>query len=221
MGQAHIKALSTEDLKGTAVIGPRFNPRDLSSISNAWVMDKVISSTIAGMFHDKQPYLWSPGQKGPNVTSISAPISSGFSFGDLPKEPFAANIPFGFDTGVLRDLASRLNVSVSCTRADSEFPLSCSGTRPLTREYFNINVTDPNPFANRSKPRFRTRVCAPGQTVSSPWQYTADRQDIYEEFWLDFQRTGDPPDGHFWNISAFAVTIGNYTQHCHGNSTLG
>jgi len=49
----------------------------------------------------------------------------------------------------------------------------------------------------------------------SPWKDTPDRQDITEEFWLDYQRT--LLDG------AWGITDGgsNYTQHCYGNSTLG
>lgn len=52
----------------------------------------------------------------------------------------------------------------------------------------------------------------------SPWKNTPDRQDITEEFWLDYQRTPQPVDGGIWGITDGGS---NYTQHCYGNSTLG
>lgn len=59
-------------------------------------------------------------------------------------------------------------------------------------------------------PKFHARICAPGDVVASPWQNTYDRQDISEEFWLDFQST--PVNAS--DRSAF-------TQYCSSNSTIG
>lgn len=181
-------------------------------------MNNVISSTITGKLSDKQPSLWSFNQAKFSITSVDANITNSSSFNDIPKEQFIAAFPVGTDTGVLRDLTLRLNVSVGCSLVpQSDFPSKCPGAYPLSQTFSNINISTSTPFGDLAHPRYRARICAPGNMGFSPWKDTADRQDISEEFWLDYQRTPQPSD------DVLGITDGgsNYTQHCYGNSTLG
>ena len=172
----HIKVLSTEDLDTSTVIGYQISPEILAGMHNESVMDNIISTTLNGRLTDKQPYLWFTGGNGLNLTSLGANIHNSSSLDILSKELFTATFPTGTDAGVLRNLALRLNVSVSCASvAQSEFPSSCAGVNPLNQTFSNIrNNSDSTPFGEFRKPRYRVRICAPGDSSTSPWQYISD-----------------------------------------------
>lgn len=219
VGSEHISVLSAQDVTSATSIGAQVTPQTLMTLSNSSVMDNIISSTITGKLSDKQPFLWSFDQQSLGITSVDANITSSSSFNDISKEQFLATFPVGTTTGVLRDLALRLNMSVSCTLVpQSDFPSTCPGDNPLCQAFSNINVSTSTPFGDSTHPRYRVRICAPGNINDSPWKNTADRQDISEEFWLDYQRTFQRADGGVWGITDGGS---NYTQHCYGNSTLG
>jgi len=180
-------------------------------------MDNIISSTATGKLSDKQPFLRSTNSLG--ITSVDANITKSSSFNDIPKVQFIATFPVGTDTGALRDLVLRLNMSVSCSLVpQSDFPSTCPGDGPLHQAFSNINSSTSAPFGDLFNPRYHARICAPGNTTLSLWKNTTDRQDPTEEFWLAYQRTLLLADGGTWGITDGGS---NYTQHCYGNSTLG
>lgn len=219
VGTDHISILSAQDVTFATILGNQITPQTLASVESDSVMDNIISSTISGKLSDKQPYLWSSDQDSLRITSIDTNITKSSSFNDIPKEQFIATFPVGTDTGVLRNLALRLNMSVSCALVpQSDFPSSCPGDFPLSNTFSNINTSTSSPFGDPSHPRYRVQICAPGNKGLSPWTDTPDRQDISEELWLDYQRTPSPADGGVWGITDGGS---NYTQHCFGNSTLG
>lgn len=214
VGTKHVNVLSSQDVKSAGFLGDQVTPQDLSYITNYSVMDNIISSTITGKLSDKQPFLWSTNS--PNITSVDANITDSSSFNNIPKVQFIATFPVGTDTGVLRELALRLNMSVSCSLVpQSDFPSTCPGHVPLYQTFSNIKSSTSGPFGDLSNPRYHAQMCAPGNTRLSPWNNTSDRQDITEEFWLDYQQT--PHDGIWGNRDESS----NYTQNCYGNSTLG
>lgn len=216
VGIKHISVLSAQDSLSATIVGPQVTPKGLASLDNSSVMDNIISSTITGKLGDKQPYLWLSNQDSLSITSIDTNITDFSSFNEIPKEQFIAAFPVGTDTGLIRNLALRFNISVSCTLLpQSGFPSTCPGAYPLSQTFSNVDTSASAPFGDPENPRYRARVCAPGNTLYSPWNDTADRQDISEEFWLDYQQTLPPPPGIDTDRG------GNYTQHCYGNSTLG
>ncbi|KAL9127403.1 MAG: hypothetical protein Q9175_007739, partial [Cornicularia normoerica] len=219
VGTEHISVLSAQDVTDATFLRGQVTPQTLASVQRSSVMDTIISSTISGKLSDKQPYLWSFDLDSFSITSVDANITNSSSFNDIPKEQFIAASPVGTDTGVLRFLALRLNMSVSCTLVpQSDFPLTCPGDHPLSNTFSNINISTSAPFGDLNHPRYRARICAPGNTGVSPWKDTPDRQDISEELWLDYQRTPQSADGGVWGITDGGS---NYTQRCYGNSTLG
>ena len=212
----HIK-VSSFDIE-TTQLGFQVSPADLSIISSISVYNYVINALVEGKFSDKQPYLWSNRADNLNITSVASNIGANVTdFGHLPENIFISTFPVGTDSGLVRQVALRLNSSLSCnTVAQTNFPPSCAGQNPFSQRYTNIdNSSDLNPFdpvktSETNPPKFAIRTCAPGDIARSPWREGGKRQDIFEEFWLDVQYTPlqDTPSS-------------NFTQYCHGNSTLG
>ncbi len=219
VGTEHVSVLSHQDVNQATQLGFQVTPQVLKALSNDSVMDNVISSTITAKLSDKQPFLWSLDQDGSSIISVGEHINKSSSFNEIPIRQFIATFPVGTDTGVLRDLALRLNLSVSCELvSQSDYPSPCPGTFPLDQMFTNINTSTSTPFGDLAHPRYRARICAPGNILSSPWKDTSDRQDISEELWIDYQRTPSPADGGVWGITDGGS---NYTQYCSGKSTLG
>lgn len=204
VGIKHVNVLSSHDAMNATRLGVQVTPQIVRKLLNKSIMDSIISYTITGKLSDKQPFLWST--HGLGVTSVDA---------NMNNSQFVAQYPVGTNTGVLRNLVLRFNISVDCLLVpQSDFLSTCPGIYPLNQTYSNINSSDSSAsFGDPQNPRYRIRICAPGDTKSSPWEDTADQQDITEEFWLDYQRTMG---------SIISIDRGrNYTQHCYGNSTLG
>ena len=218
VGTERVSVVSWEDeWDNKTVLGYQITSQTLRMKSQKQVVDNVISSIITGRLTDKQPFLWSPDQDSSSISSVGQYIKNSTSFGTVPSNLFIATFPVGTDTGVLRDLALRLNMSISCDLvSQSDFPSPCPGPSPLDQTFTNINTSTSTGFVG-SLPRYRARVCAPGNISSSPWNDTAYRQDISEELWLDYQRSSSFSE----RISGIVDQGRNYTLHCYGNSRLG
>ena len=209
-------------------IGNLVTPNDLFLVPNTSVMSRIISDTINAKFSDGQPNLWTAGMGAANVTSIAGALLNDKymveDYKSLPLKLFSSALPVGSDTGVLRNLATRMNTSLDCALIDqSEFPKDCKGLHPFRRNFTNIDDdSDPARFHDLYRPRYEGRMCAPGDILTSPWDYSStSRQDISEELWIDFQ---------FSNMSDFALYNDyptqladrkNFTQRCTSNTTLG
>lgn len=195
--------------------GTQNTPGTLASVQSTRIIDSINSALVEGKLSDKQPYLWLSGVDSLNITSVATNLAHNITaFERLPALLYTATFPVGTDTGVIRQLALRLNSSITCEIADhSAFPSSCPGLNPFDQTFSNIgNDSNSTPFdlSGTNAPKFQTRICAPGDMTTSSWRGTGHRQDVSEEVWLDVQFTPvlDP-------------TSSNFTQHCYGNSTLG
>lgn len=176
VGTEHISVSSAQDAMIVTFLGFQVTPQYQDALITSSVMDNIIPSTITGKLSDKQPYLWSFDQDSLSITSLDANITNSSSFNDIPKEQFVATFPVGTDTGALRDLALRLNTSVSCTLVpQSDFPSTCPGDYPSSQIFSNINISTSAPFGDLAHPRCRARICAPGNPTLSPWKDTSDR----------------------------------------------
>lgn len=210
MHTVHIKVLSFDDSNSKS-LGPQVTPGYLATLPQSSIIDSITSTLIDGRLSDKQVFLWSGDSLDVTSVADNLPSDDMLAPNELSEKVFTATYPVGTDTGVIRQLALRLNSSINCeTVAESEFPSSCPGNRPLHQNYTNIlDDSDSDPF-NGDSTKFRTRICAPGDYTASPWQGVGNRQDIFEEFWIDTQYTPlSSTDGS------------NFTQHCHGNSSIG
>lgn len=219
VGSEHRSVLSLEDTAMSSVLGlgAQVTPQYLRALPNDTVMGNIVSSTITGRLDDKQPFLWSLDQSSSSIISVGQHLNKSSLFDAIPTTQFIATFPVGTDTGLLRYLALRLNLSVSCDLVpQTDFPSQCPGASPLNQTFTNINFSTSSPFGDVDHPRYRARICAPGDIFSSPWMDTLNRQDISEEVWIDYQWTSSSAD-----IGVSADKDRNFTQHCYGNSTLG
>ena len=188
------------------------NPAQMRSIDLTSVLNDVTSTTMDGSPFDKDPYLWPVG--GGNVSVRSPEVREADEAGPGPPPAlFTANFPVGTDTGMLQEYVLRLNYTIHCKNlTQTEFPSTCPGNNPFDITYTNINGSDPNPFSDESSRKYHVRICAPGDTGTSPWKSTGDRQDISEEFYLDSQFTDNAQGGRALN---------NFTQHCTASTSMG
>ena len=121
----------------------------------------------------------------------------------------------GTDVGVTQALALRLNSSLFCdTVAQQAFPTSCLGNASFNASYTNADDSAIKLAKYQSLP-FSVRICAPRNTTS-PWEVTGNRQDIMEEFYLDFQ---------YPSLNQSASTEMDprtgFTHHCRATTTMG
>ena len=211
-------------------LGPLVTPSDVMDQNLNLTINNVISDTINGKLTDSQPNLWTTRAGAANLTSLAAALESGptsSGYQTLALEYFTSALTVGSDTGVLRNLATRMNTSVDCQLVpQNDFPATCSGEDAFYREFSNIaNDSDPNPFHSGTlypaHPRYRGRICAPGKKFKSPWKQTADRQDIHENLWMDFQFSNLTGPKRLGGYNVNLAERANFTQHCTSNSTLG
>ena len=209
-------------------------------------ISNVIFETINGGLTDSQPNLWTTRPGAMNLTSIAAALETGANamnltrvspaleqtpdpsgYQALPLEYFSSALPVGSNTGVLRNLAIRMNTSIDCQLIpQSLFPATCSSENTFYRGFSNIaNDSDPNPYYSGTlypgHPRYRGRICAPGKEFKSPWKNTADRQDIHEDLWIDIEFSNLTAPKFFRGYNVNLAERANFTQHCTSNSTLG
>lgn len=128
-----------------------------------------------------------------NVTSCSSATSDtcgrGNTFGNMTEyiNPFLAELPNSYNTGLIRQFAPRINSSVSYKSIDSsEYPQNC---KQLPGSFFTsysiIDVfayTDKPTYVN---PQWFLEACMPSNMTQSPWKGTRDRQDFNETLYLN------------------------------------
>ena len=213
---------------GRQEVGDFITPTDVIEQNFNRTISKVISDTINGQFSDSQPNLWTTKSNAKNLTTLGDALRSASNiagYKGLAQDFFTSSIPAGINTGVVRNLATRMNTSVDCQMIpQSEFPTDCSRKDAFYREFSNmVNYSDPFPFDTvyPYDPKYRGRICAPGQPFGSPWKNIAERQDIREELWIDFQYSDLYGPKFFGGYNVGIKSRSNFTQHCTSNSTLG
>ncbi|KAL4939323.1 hypothetical protein BDV06DRAFT_38288 [Aspergillus oleicola] len=153
-----------------------------------------------------QPQMWA----GANVScnplsdtyqeySPSLSSSSGYVCGDggatlanmptLP-DPFLAELPSGFNTGLIRQFAPRINSTAQYQNITvEEFPTDCQS---IPNGFF-VDYTNTTLLDYGLTETWGIQVCMPGDITQSPWQATRDRQDFSEVMYLNVSIDGYTP----------------------------
>lgn len=121
--------------------------------------------------HTLQPHLWQgiPGQQLPNFQNFSA-----------LSDPFYAQLPNGFNTGVLQQFAMRINsTATSRSIAANEFPSGCSSDTSALYAIYTSLVAE-----GSTQDSWAISACMPNVT-GSPWVETRDRQGFSESLYLN------------------------------------
>ena len=173
-----------------------------------------LRNELASVSHnDFQPSIWQEGT--PNCSSNSSNgfevspecIQGGITFDSIAalQGPYVAQLPAGYQTGLITQFMPRMNSSVSLLNvSQTAFPSNCNATSGAYYMEYSYNTTLLN-----------VQVCMPDGVSQSPWKATRDRQDTTEIMFLNIhsggsQNSADPDDN-----------IENITLKLTVNTTLG
>ncbi|KAL9622815.1 MAG: hypothetical protein Q9160_002934 [Pyrenula sp. 1 TL-2023] len=119
------------------------------------------------------------------TTSGSVPraCGKGATFGNMSTltDPFLAELPSGYSTGVIRQFAPRFNSTAKYEAISQEdFPTDCQNQHgAFWVEYGNLTSND------FDESTFSLTACMPSDQSKSPWKNTRDRQDFSEELYIN------------------------------------
>lgn len=142
----------------------------------------------------RQAQLW----QGANVSCAltdkvdELPLScdrGGVTFGNMSQleNPFLAQLPGGYSTGLIQQFVPRINSSAQYQNIPGdEFPKACDQVDGAF--YVNyLNVTD---LGHGYTMTWGLEACMPANVTKSPWNSTRDRQDFTEELYLNVTLIG-------------------------------
>lgn len=118
---------------------------------------------------------------GPNLGNAFN-IPDLYSVGDYPSDPFFAELPFGFNTGVLQQFLPRINSTSQYETINStQWPTGCDQPQAFYARYSNASAGGDDGDCNL----WSIEACMPGNMVQTPWKSTRDRQDFSETLYLN------------------------------------
>ncbi|KAL3457441.1 hypothetical protein BJX64DRAFT_17811 [Aspergillus heterothallicus] len=167
---------------------------------------------------DRQPNLW----MGANVTCDPYKIGKyddnpcarhGTTFENISAmpDPFLAQLPNGFHTGLLRQFLPRINSSARFESiGEADFPGNCDQISDgFYAEYTNTSRYSPDSDMMQI---WGLRACMPGNVTQSPWMATRDRHDFSEELYLGITLVNysigisGPPEHGFFRVTLNTTT---------------
>jgi hypothetical protein len=122
----------------------------------------------------------------PNLWSNNSGVQF-LTLNDLSSQTYYSQVPSGFNTGLLRQFAPRVNSTATyeIVRA-SDFPVDCS-SRPGAF-YAEYSSSYPQYVNSTSSYSWGVTACMPGNMTRSPWQLARkarNRQDFSEVLYLN------------------------------------
>ncbi|GAB1739993.1 hypothetical protein NU219Hw_g4919t1 [Hortaea werneckii] len=108
----------------------------------------------------------------------------GATFGvlSLLEEPYLAQLPTDYNTGVVRQFIPRFNISISRENITEQgMPKECNVDQPGA---FYVNYANEVKDGNRTEGDWALEACMPANQQRSPWQATRSRQDFTETLYL-------------------------------------
>jgi len=109
----------------------------------------------------------------------------GRTFGNMSTlpDPFLAQLPSNYSTGVIRQYLPRINSTAHRqVIAESEFPADCDKLPGAF--YVRYAATNPNYIISTGWGNWSLVACMPADLNRSPWIATRDRQEFSEELYL-------------------------------------
>ncbi|KAE8442481.1 hypothetical protein EG329_003324 [Mollisiaceae sp. DMI_Dod_QoI] len=176
------------------------------------------NSLLSASNVEPQPQLWQgAGSACENMMNIPALIlkqgsvpaacGKGVTFGNMSllESPFLAELPSGYNTGLIRQFIPRFNSTAKYENISAvDYPNGCDQLPHAFYVEYSY-VDEPN----SSEPAgWNIEVCMPADLRTSPWKSTRDRQDFSEVLYLNLSMYGGissspTPDGG----SLFRITL--------------
>lgn len=174
---------------------PSYTYQGTNDLDAAAVLRAAMTSTSST---DPQSRLWSsPGAV--NCTNSTASDDGACVFGQVAlsnmtalEDPFVAQLPAGYNTGLVRQFLPRINSSVSRERIDeTQFPTNCSYDSTF---FANWSTTVLTGWENgtQSGPSWHLIACMPGEQASRPLIPEGQRHDFLEELYLNLSAWNPP-----------------------------
>ncbi|KAK3644005.1 hypothetical protein LTR56_009857 [Elasticomyces elasticus] len=111
------------------------------------------------------------------------------NFTELP-DPFLAQLPSGYSTGLIRQYIPRINSTARREIVtEASFPTDCG--RLPGAFYVRYGSINPGSSALTGWGNWSLEACMPANLSTSPWRATRKRQDFTEELYLNIS-LGDP-----------------------------
>lgn len=114
--------------------------------------------------------------------SVPPSCGTGATFGNLSMltHPFIAQLPSGYNTGLIRQFIPRINSTAQYENISSaEYPIDCD---KVTGAFF---VDYGNTTSDEFSSSWGLQACMPRDLRQSPWKSTRDRQDFSEELYIN------------------------------------
>lgn len=196
---------STSTIKTPTVQTQTLNLQDIAAINqnvggdDNFIVALTRSALTTANVDDPQSQLW----PGCNLTAACNALDmvdgnvpyknicndKGVTFSNISQlcSPFFAELPNGFNTGLIRQFLPRINSTADYQMVEaSDFPENCQSKNGSF--YVDMgNSTDISPDL------WHLQACMPADLRNSPWKATGNRQDFTEALWLNVT---------FWNQSA-------------------
>jgi hypothetical protein len=151
-----------------------------------------------------QPRLWQEGigcvssNKSRTEQCVLGTSTLG-NFSEL-SNPYLAQLPVGYHTGLIRQFIPRINSTINFERvASEEMPANCG---EMLDSFYALyaNATWPpaedwNLMGGAPK-NWSVEVCMPGNQSASPWKKSYSRQDFSEELFLNISVMGYDDDSN-------------------------
>ena len=161
---------------------------------------------------EPQPQLW-PGAGLACAGDVATPAScgKGITFDNLTTsvDPFLAELPSDYSTGLIRQFVPRINSTARYENISAtEYPGGCNqlpGAYYIS--YSGISNSSMANSKNETETAWSIEICMPADMTKSPWTSTRDRQDFSEVMYLNMTSNGDwdshptPPGGSHYRVT--------------------
>lgn len=156
-----------------------------------------------------------------NGELLSETCRIGTTLGEIAslKDPFLAQLPAGYSTGLIRQFLPRINstAEVSLLSVD-EFPRSCNtSSGSFWASYYSAGGGTADPMAAPVS----LQACMPGNLTASPWKPTRDLQSFTEELYLNITFEYDPDPKNTCMKIQVNTTAGYFELPNNWNQTAG
>ena len=156
----------------------------------------VLTSTAST---DPQAHLWS-NTGALNCSNITSPGSAACTFGQVSlgnmsqvEDPFLAQLPAGYSTGIVSQFLPRINSSVTRDRiSELDFPANCETSDGSFYANYSTSVLTGWENGTRVGLDWSLIACMPSNQKVSPWTYSRQRQDFTESLYLNLSAWNSP-----------------------------
>jgi hypothetical protein len=161
---------------------------DLHAVDGNLIPVMTRSALTSATNTQPQSQLWQGAGFTCNVLDLDVPVppscGKGATFGNISTlhDPFLAEIPDGFNTGLVRQFIPRINSTAEYMEiSEGDYPTGCDD-KPSA---FFVDYSNITTLSQSYSQAWGLQACMPANLSVSPWKPTRERQDFTEELFLN------------------------------------